>query len=293
MSIHCPYCRLCSEDDRHLPTPIKIGYFRRHCDQRFLQRFKCAACRKSFSLATFDKCFRQRKRTVNFKLRNLLASGCSQRRAAFLLNINRKTVVRKFLFLGQFAMAQMNFQKFDPSTPKYIQFDELETFEHTKCKPLSVLLAIEEKTRRILYFDVARMPAKGLLAKKSFKKYGWRPDERGPSREFVFRNLNLIALKDTRIKTDKNPHYVNDIKRYLPSFKHETTKGQRGAITGQGELKKIGFDPLFSLNHTCAMFRANINRLCRKTWCTTKKPDRLLLHIAIYAVFHNTVLIRK
>jgi len=37
---------------------------------------------------------------------------------------------------------------------------------------------------------------------------------------------------------------------------HRTVKGRRGSIAGQGELKKIGFDPLFSLNHTCAMLRA-------------------------------------
>ena len=58
-------------------------------------------------------------------------------------------------------------------------------------------------------------------------------------------------------------------------------------------LKKIRFDPLFSLNHTCAMLRANLNRLFRRTWCTTKKPERLALHIAMYVVFHNETLLNK
>jgi hypothetical protein len=56
---------------------------------------------------------------------------------------------------------------------------------------------------------------------------------------------------------------------------------------GQGELKSGGFDPLFSFNHTAAMLRANINRLVRKTWCTTKRIDRLEAHIALYVQFHN------
>ena len=59
----------------------------------------------------------------------------------------------------------------------------------------------------------------------------------------------------------------------------EHSKGEKAAITGQGELKKKQRDPLFSINHTLAMLRANINRLVRRTWCTTK----------IYMDVHNTL----
>ena len=33
-----------------------------------------------------------------------------------------------------------------------------------------------------------------------------------------------------------------------------------------------------------------MNRLFRRTWCTTKLPSRLADHLAIYAVFHNKML---
>lgn len=58
-------------------------------------------------------------------------------------------------------------------------------------------------------------------------------------------------------------------------------------------MKKVRFDPLFSLNHTCAMLRANINRLFRRTWCTTKVPENLGAHIAMYAYYHNLILLEK
>ena len=67
--------------------------------------------------------------------------------------------------------------------------------------------------------------------------------------------------------------------------------GQKNAAKAEGELKKLRFDPLFSLNHTCAMLRANINRLFRRTWCTTKKKERLEQHLAVYMDFHNRVLL--
>lgn len=41
------------------------------------------------------------------------------------------------------------------------------------------------------------------------------------------------------------------------------------------------------------MLRANVNRLFRKTWCTTKRADRLYAHLILYAHFHNTMLIKQ
>ena len=55
----------------------------------------------------------------------------------------------------------------------------------------------------------------------------------------------------------------------------------------------VGYDPLFWVNHTAAMLRANVNRLIRRTWCTTKRADRLADHLALYVHFHNTVLLPR
>jgi hypothetical protein len=93
------------------------------------------------------------------------------------------------------------------------------------------------------------------------------------------------------VESDENPHYPKFVKRHLPHARHTRYPGARGAVTGQGELKKIKFDPLFSLNHTCAMLRANLNRLFRRTWCTTKNPQGLEDHISLYVRYHNEVLL--
>ncbi|HXH76731.1 MAG TPA: hypothetical protein VNJ08_17305, partial [Bacteriovoracaceae bacterium] len=61
----------------------------------------------------------------------------------------------------------------------------------------------------------------------------------------------------------------------------------------QGELKKVRFDPLFMVNHTCALLRANVNRLIRKTWCTTKDPARLKDHLDVFVYYYNEILLKK
>jgi hypothetical protein len=173
-----------------------------------------------------------------------------------------------------------------------VQFDDLETSEHSKCKPLSVAIAVEPKTRKILSFHVSRMPAKGHLAPIARKKYGPRFDERPSGWRRMMEDLEPIVCPSDRtmLVSDENPHYPRFVKRYFPKAQHCPTPGRRGCIAGQGELKKIGFDPLFSLNHSCAMLRANLNRLFRRTWCTTKTREGLLDHLAIYVNFHNRVL---
>jgi transposase-like protein len=266
-------------------------YFRRSDGQR-IQRYLCRLCHRSFSTATFNDCYRQKKRKLNHRLSLLLSSGVSQRRAARILRLNRKTVVRKFRFLSK--KARLEHEKWIRTLSRqqltYVQFDDLETSEHSKCKPLSVALAIEPKTRKILCFQVSSMPAKGPLAKLAYRKYGPRPDQRPQGWNALFRGLKPFVSPQSEFLSDENPHYPRFLKRHFPQATHLTVKGQRGCIAGQGELKKVGFDPLFSLNHTCAMLRANMNRLFRRTWCTTKTQAGLVDHLWIYLRYHNHVL---
>jgi transposase-like protein len=284
MPSNCPYC---PSKENPRPSAARAGRFRRKSDGRWIQRYRCLDCRRGFSTASAHPCFNQNKRQVNFALWELFCSGVSQRRAARLLHLSRTTVVRKLLFLSSRAQAELSQINSQAKPCTVIEFDDLETFEHTKYKPISVTLAVESKTRRILGFTVSRMPAKGPLAKLALKRYGPRPDERRKGRNELFRQISPFVSPDAVIKSDENPHYRRPVQRHFPHAVHERFPGQRGSIVGQGELKKVRFDPLFSLNHTCAMLRANINRLFRRTWCTTKKPERLAAHIALYAVYHN------
>jgi transposase-like protein len=282
----CPHCELNPDFESDCRTVVRFGSFHRKSDSKDVERFRCLRCKITFSTATKDSCFRQKKRQKNKRLFELLASGVSQRRSARLLRINRTTVARRLIFFGEFCREKL---RIDTILLKvdHMQFDDLETFEHSKCKPLSVTLAVEGEKRRILGFQVAQMSAKGLLVKKALKKYGPRRDERTKARKALFRALSNVVAEGAIIKSDSNPYYAKDVRKFFPKCHHVTCIGKRGAITGQGELKKIHFDPIFSLNHTCAMLRANICRLIRKTWCTTKKKDRLSDHLAIYAVYHN------
>jgi len=88
-------------------------------------------------------------------------------------------------------------------------------------------------------------------------------------------------------RTDEHKSYPFVINKHFPNAKHLTHKSKRGRINGQGEMKKTGRDPLFSVNQTFAMFRAKMGRLARQSWNLSKKIPCLDDHMAIYVESHN------
>jgi transposase-like protein len=287
MLICCPYCLIEPGVRPDRPTIVRYGHFRRRSDSKRVQRFRCLLCKKHFSQATFHPCYRQKKRHKNEILRKFISSAVSQRRLARNLNLTRVTIKRKKIFLSCQALLKREYDNLSKPKAIEIQFDDLETFEDTRYKPLSVTLAVEKYTRRILDFEVSQMPCKGSLAKRAIKKYGNRADLRVIGRNSLFERLKPLIQEGALIESDSSPHYPLDVKRHFPKSFHRTFLSRRAAATGQGELKEGAFDPLFSLNHTFGKLRADMSRLVRKTWCTTKKAEMLTHHLNIYAQYHN------
>jgi hypothetical protein len=172
----------------------------------------------------------------------------------------------------------------------HLQFDDLITSHHTKLKPVSVSVLVSRHQRKILACGVAPIPAFGHLARISVQKYGKRKNGLPELLESLFSGVAQFAPKEGRIDSDENKYYAPVIRKHLKDWEHHQFESVRAAVAGQGELKKKARDPLFAINHTLAMMRANMNRLFRRTWCTTKCLEKLELHLWIYIGFHNQYL---
>jgi transposase-like protein len=143
----------------------KDGHFFRKSESRLIQRFQCRSCLRKFSHATNSMEFGFKKRRIHAPLKRLLASGMSVRRCAILLNVHRTTIERKLVYLAKKAeLSQVKFLESIQGQVIQLQIDDLITIEHTKLKPLSVSLAVDVSTRKILAAEVARIGAFGHLA---------------------------------------------------------------------------------------------------------------------------------
>ena len=278
--MYCPHCKNSNQI-------IKRGSYLRRSDEKRIQRYYCSSCTRSFSAQTHSFDYRLRKRRINQLVFRLLAKGLSQRGSAQVLGVDPKTIARRVIRFGDCAKKHLARHNFLSSKCSEIVFDEMETFEHTKLKPLTIPMAVEQGNRRILAVDVGKIAAKGHLAKISLKKYGPRKCQRKKVLNNVFTNLKPKTTEFCIVKSDESQHYPKVVKKYFSDGQHLQYKGRRPAIIGQGEMKKGGYDPLFSFNQTAGMIRDNIKRLARRTWCTTKKIERLKDLLHIYIMYHN------
>ena len=283
MKIKCPKCK----EER--PNISKNGFFFRKSDSKKIQKFICKTCNKQFSHATFSDCYFQKKRRLNHHIHFDLCSSTSLRRIALKYKISRTTVKRKVEFLAKRAKIKhetwLKDKKFE-----VIEFDDLETYEHTKCKPISISVALESKTRKLIGFRVSSIGAKGKLAKAALKKYGKRENTSFENRHDLFKELTSYVRKNAVFKTDMHTQYPELVKTHFPEAEHRVYKSIRArklSQGGQGELKTKKYDPIFSINQVFGMMRCNLKRLTRQTWCTTKKMKYLEMQLMIYFDFHN------
>ncbi len=273
----CPYC-----SSRDLQ---RRGFYKVKILNTWKRRYFCKSCLRSSSSQTLAPTFRQKRPHLNDKILILLTNGLPQRAIARVLKCNKNTVDQKVKWLG----IQDDLKPKYRTNVKTLFIDEMESIESTKLRPLTIPLAVTDEYQ-ILSATVGRIPAKGHLSRYSIKKYGRRKNERFETLERLFLDIKAKLTEDPHIiKTDGSKIYRRLIRRHFPSSLHETFISRERIkkikeLLFQNEQKKV-FDPLFPLNQRCAKLRADIKRLTRRSWCTTKKPANLELILKLY--IHN------
>ena len=168
----------------------------------------------------------------------------------------------------------------------FVQVDELETFIHARPKALSVPMVVRVKTGEILGFNVARMPAKGLLADIGKSLYQWTVEERSAKFQSMLQDIACSLKPNVTFKCDSNTSYPKWIHNIVPNAGIEQiVAGKSGKKKPKSETK--AFDELVSINNTFARMRHDMNRLARKTWSTTKSIRGLEAHIWLYVAWNN------
>ncbi len=290
----CPHCHTFDRNDINCR-----GSYVRKGDSRFVYRYYCKKCGKHYSEQTGSDDYRDHETKNNMTVYHLLVSGVSLRRIAMLTGHARKTVTRRFLRFGKLARRDQEIllKKLETDDFHFL-FDDMETYEHSRLKPISITVAVHS-SRFILATALSTMPPK-KNTEKAILKYGKRDDTRSQSlssvldtvKQYIKSKSNHEEIKVFAV-SDMAPWYEKGVKLVFEDINYKQFKSRKAIIAGQGELKEKGNDPLFSLNHTCAMLRANISRLFRRSWNTTKCIERLQCHLDIYTLFHNAVLLHN
>ena len=284
-----PSCRRCGASAAHI---TRRGSYYRQDDAKTLPRYFCHACQRSFSHATGSPRCYQKKRRHNARIESLFAKGMSMAGIGEHTGFSAGLVRRRLISSAAEARARhaARLKRLCSVPAMVVQLDEMFTFEHTKMKPIAITVVVDADNYRILGVVAARSPATGHLAETSRKKYGKRLDETPKKRHQLLASLKAVIDPGCCFETDLHTEYPGAIGKHFPEASHVATKGRKACITGQGEMKEGGFDPLFCINHTQARLRDRIKRLARRTWCTTKKIEYLQMHLELMLDNYNRLL---
>ena len=237
------------------------------------QVYQCKKCKKRFTRRNESINYRKRKQHLREKITKLYCERMSLNGIARVLNIDRKTVVRYFRENSELAKKANKKRLGKSLVTSYVQFDQLETFEHTKRKPIGIQISIRHKTGEIISAKAGYIPIRALSVAKGYTKE-WNRKARNSTHLFKM-------LDETKPALNKDYATVTcDQDRSQVSFLKEFYKDPFIVIAPSNkENKKI--DRVFR------RMRQDISRLGRKTLSTTKDIKQLQKHLDLYTEYHN------
>ena len=268
------------------------GFARRHGRYfsaalgRSIPRFRCKACRRTFSYCTFRYSYRQKKPHLDAAVMRLLCSGVSLRGAARLLEVNRKTVPRKLERLGRHSSRLHEALMGRVGLRGEFQLDELETFESNRFQPVTVPVLIHKKSYFVVSTRTAPLRRKGRMTPRQKRMrteheaaFGRRPTDSDAAVTRCLRTLQQHAEGTVVLESDRKGSYHRIGTRLLGSRLVHRTHSSR--------TRRNRANPLFAINHTNAMLRYCLARLKRRTWCVSRRRGWLQFALDMYAGWFN------
>lgn len=266
------------------------GTYRRACDGREVQRFRCQSCLHTFSVQTFRFDYRHRKPRINHLLLNAFVSKNTQRQASRTFRLNRKTIAHRLELMGRHC--ELYHRRALDAAPSLafldaFALDELETFEKDRVNmPLTMPMLVSRHTLFILDFEVGTLPPRGR------KPAGLvRHARRSQSSEAVLAILQRAAKLGAPERAVP-ACFATDKKTTYPGLIQRAFGGRASHTQVDAQLPRTSQNPLFAVNLTFAMLRDGISRLVRRNWGHSKLAAKLVRHAWIWVAWRNYVRIR-
>ena len=253
----------------------KKGWIKTKKNPKPIRQYQCKACKHRFSCNSLKTSKLQKRPDLNSKIAELYCEGNTLRGMARILKVNYKTVDRKFKYMANLARVQhLKAMESKDIVTKYVQLDEMQTFEHTRRRPLGIQLSIRPKTGQILAAKVCRIPITALTLS---------PQKKAAYNQNTTRKQGMAAMLIETAKALHDGYSVVSCDGGTEIIHLSKIICDKSLI----ETHVNDYAGMWRLNHTCAKLRHHVSRLARKTWATTKKMDRLQKHLDLFIAYQN------
>lgn len=282
----CPYTHCVAHREPAPSCFIRFGSYHPRCRPHPVPRFRCRACRRTFSRQSFRADYRHKKPHLNAPFLQLMVCCVGLRQAARALRVARRTVERRTLWLARLA-ARFHANRLHRARLRGpFQLDELESFEANRYQPLTVPVLIDRRTFFLVATAVGPLRRKGRLTPEQRRRraahealHGRRPSQSPRAVRQVLRRLLSLAPAEVRLDSDRKPLYGR-LGRALFGRRFRWSPHDAAA-------RRDRANPLFPINHTNARLRHFLSRLRRRTWCVSKRREWLQAHLQIAALWVN------
>lgn len=287
----CPHPRCLRHSD---PRP---GFYSHHGQYTALRhprpvpRFRCKACRRTFSRQTFRMDYRDHRPDLNVRLFRSLASGLGLRQSSRNLGLSRRCLELKARKIGRhLRRLHLNLCGQLPHGST-LQFDELETYEGRRnTRPLSVPLLIERDSRFVIWAESAPIRPSGRMSparRAAIAAEDRKRRRKDLSRRGIRRTLARGAALAGRLL---RVLLATDEKSSYPRLAREAFGAARLLHTRtSSRLARTTWNPLFPINHTEAMARDLMGRLRRESWLVSKRRRYLDVALHYFIAYRNYV----
>ena len=287
----CPYIRCQAHRDPQPRFYRSKGYYHPNCRPHPIPRFTCKFCERSFSRQTFRADYRDHYPHLNARLYELLSNGMGLRQSARILGLSLQGLQDKFRKIARHLWhVHRNLTSAFPEGVEF-QLDEMETFETSRNRPLTLPILIETSSMFIVAAECASIRRSGRKSRaqekaleEDEKRFGRRKDRSRPAIRRVMQAAarHCAGLARVRLRTDQK-------KAYPPLAR--AVFGADRLIHRQfsSKLRRDTMNPLFRINHMNAMSRYLKGRLRRRTWLVSKIGKFLDAQLAYFITFMNYV----
>jgi transposase-like protein len=265
----------------------KYGYYKTKHNGQPVPRYKCNFCSKTLSGRSMLGNEKLKKPELTEEIFKLYCERMSIRGISRVLKIDKETVMSRIAYLGMLCLRYHNaYLKAGLFKSDIINYDEMETKEITKLKPISVGIACCGYTGFIIDAQACEMPAK-RGSSRAIAKYGFRPDFRGVACDDVLGAAKLCCPNDVTIIADDKRAYRAWFKRSFPQAKIFQAKRLQMNV-----LFPAALHDKFKMDGVCANIREDVSRFTRRSRIITKRMSMLQAHLYMYMAYHNGYNIR-
>ena len=302
----CPW-PACPTHDPEKEPPFGFsgaGSYQRKCDGRVVPRFRCAACRRTFSQQSFAATYYLKRPELLIPIARAMVACEAHRQTARSLECAASTVTRQAARIGRHAilLQTITLQNLD-SLEETVVYDHFECFGVSQYFPVGIGTAYGEQSRLLLSLDVAPLRRKGRMSPMQKRRRSVlelsnpRPSPRAyeqAAREMLDRLLPLLAPGSSlHLASDEHKQYATAVRKHpqSPCIEHKAyanpSRGPKG--TPRSARARRRDKALETVDQGHQFLRHSLSHHRRETIAFARRHNALVERIFAHGVWLNYV----